>query len=286
MSEMKARRLSDVISQMGAKATVIGDRTASFVGVSSIFYSEPSTITFCSKKRQDAVDKLGETQAAVVITDIKPSRKVARKFDIPGRALVIVDDAYSYFVELLQRNFPQTLEFNIHPSAILHKDVKIGKNVVVKPHAVIGFDGFGFRYEKGMLVNFPHYGTVVLKDDVYIGSSTCVDRGTLGDTIIGEGTKIDNLCHIAHNVVTGKNCRIIANAVLCGSVVLGNNVWVSPGAVIRDGVTVGDNVVVGLGSVVTKNIPSNVVVIGVPARVTDVDPNSILQLDNNDGGQN
>jgi UDP-3-O-[3-hydroxymyristoyl] glucosamine N-acyltransferase len=283
---MKVRRLSDVISRMGAKAKVIGDRTASFVGVSSIFYAEPATITFCSKKRQDAVDKLRETQAAIVITDIEPSKEVALKFDIPGKALVIVDDAYSYFVELLKRNFPQTLEFNIHPSATIHKDVKIGKNVIVKPYAVIGFDGFGFRYEQGVLGNFPHYGTVVLKDNVYIGSSTCVDRGTLGDTIIGEGTKIDNLCHIAHNVIAGKNCRIIAHAVLCGSVVLGDNVWVSPGAVIRDGVTVGDNVVVGLGSVVTKNIPSNVVVIGVPAKVTDIDPNSILQLDTNDGDQN
>jgi len=106
----------------------------------------------------------------------------------------------------------------VYSGVQIHDQVRIGRNVVLKSGCVIGSDGFGFeRNDEGTFEKFPHVGGVVIKDDVEIGGNTCVDRGTLSNTIIGKGTKIDNLVHIAHNVVVGKNCAIIALACLGGS---------------------------------------------------------------------
>ena len=99
-----------------------------------------------------------------------------------------------------------------------------------------------------------------------IGANTCIDRGTLSDTIIGEGTKIDNLVHIAHNVVIGKNCTIVCLSCIAGSVHIGDDVHVYIGAIIRDGRRVGKGAIVGMGAVVTKDVEENDIVVGVPAK--------------------
>jgi UDP-3-O-[3-hydroxymyristoyl] glucosamine N-acyltransferase len=100
-----------------------------------------------------------------------------------------------------------------------------------------------------------------------VGANTCIDRGTLSDTVIGRGTKIDNLAHIAHNVRVGEDCIIVALAFLGGGVVVGDGTWIGPDASVLQSLTVGSNVLVGMGTVVTKDVPDRVVVAGVPARV-------------------
>jgi UDP-3-O-[3-hydroxymyristoyl] glucosamine N-acyltransferase len=130
-----------------------------------------------------------------------------------------------------------------------------------------GPDGFGYeRKEDGTLVKFSHFGKVIINDNVDIGSNTCIDRGTINDTIIGEGSKVDNLVHIGHNVRIGKNCVIIAQSMIGGSTVIDDNVWISPSSVIRDGLRIGRHALIGMGSVVTKNIPANEIWIGTPAK--------------------
>jgi UDP-3-O-[3-hydroxymyristoyl] glucosamine N-acyltransferase len=154
----------------------------------------------------------------------------------------------------------------IYPNCTIHNAI-IGSNVNIFSGAQIGTDGFGYESaEDGTLIKFSHFGRVIINDNVDIGSNTCIDRGSINDTVIGEGSKIDNLVHIAHNVQIGKNCVIIAQSMIGGSTIVEDNVWVSPSSVIRDGLVLGRNSLIGMGAIVTKNIPENEIWIGNPAK--------------------
>ncbi|MFA6455573.1 MAG: UDP-3-O-(3-hydroxymyristoyl)glucosamine N-acyltransferase, partial [Bacteroidota bacterium] len=149
----------------------------------------------------------------------------------------------------------------------IYDNVRIGKNVIIQAGAVIGGDGYGYsRNDKGEFEKFPHVGAVLIEDDVEIGANTCVDRGTLGNTIIREGAKIDNLVHIAHNVTVGKHAAVIAQSMIGGSTVIGDYGWIAPSASLMNGIKIGSKVTVGLGAVVTKNIPDGETWAGVPAQ--------------------
>jgi len=116
------------------------------------------------------------------------------------------------------------------------------------------------------LERFPHIGGVQIEDDVEIGANTCIDRGTLGNTRIRKGAKIDNLVHIAHNVDVGENTAIIANAMIAGSTKIGANTWIAPSACLRDAINIGKDATVGLAALVTKDIPDGELWAGFPAR--------------------
>jgi len=162
----------------------------------------------------------------------------------------------------------------IYPNCTISNAV-IFDNVTIACGTQIGCDGFGYERNTstGEFIKFPHFGKVIIHKNVDIGANTCIDRGSINDTIIGANTKIDNLVHIAHNVKIGENCAIIAHAMIGGSTIIKDNVWISPSSVIRDGIEIGENSLVGMGSVVTKNIPPNEIWLGNPAkflRVKDV----------------
>lgn len=146
--------------------------------------------------------------------------------------------------------------------------VTIGKNSILSSGAIIGSDGYGyFQNSEGENVKVPHFGGVIIGDDVEIGANTCIDKGTLSDTKIGSNVKIDNLCHIAHNVIIEENVSVIALSMIAGSVRLKKNSYIAPSTSIRNQLTIGENSMVGLGAVVVKNVEDNVVVAGVPAKI-------------------
>ncbi|MBI3377882.1 MAG: UDP-3-O-(3-hydroxymyristoyl)glucosamine N-acyltransferase [Nitrospirae bacterium] len=133
----------------------------------------------------------------------------------------------------------------IYPNVTIRENVKIGNRVIIHSGAVIGSDGFGYVMEKGIHYKIPQVGGVIIGDDVEIGANVTIDRATTGNTIIGSGTKIDNLVQIAHNVKIGANSIVIAQVGIAGSteignyVILGGQVGVADHAKIDDGVMVG-----------------------------------------------
>lgn len=145
--------------------------------------------------------------------------------------------------------------------------VEIGERTIIASGVIIGSDGYGyFQNSKGENVKVPHFGGVSIGNDVEIGANTCIDKGTLSDTIIGDNVKIDNLCHIAHNVKIESNVSVIAMSMIAGSVTLKENSYIAPSASIMNQLTIGENSIVGLGAVVVKSVEDNLVVAGVPAK--------------------
>lgn len=158
----------------------------------------------------------------------------------------------------------------LHPGVIVHSRSIIGRNCIINAHAVIGNRGFGFvRDEDGSLVHFPHLGNVVIEDNVEIQANTVVDRTALGETRIGEGTKIDNLCHIGHGAQIGPHCIITACSEIGAQVVIEEGAWIGPNSCSIEGITIGKGSFVGIGSTVTKSIPPDTVVAGSPAEPID-----------------
>ena len=156
----------------------------------------------------------------------------------------------------------------IHPSVHIPDWVKLGINVTIHENCTIGTEGFGFvKDEDGKWLHIPHSGGLVIGDNVEIFAGTNIDRGTVNNTVIGKGTKIDHHCHIGHNVQIGENCVITAKVVIGGSTQIGNNVWIGPNSTILNKISIGDDVYIGSQTNVIKSVKSGDVVVGNPARI-------------------
>jgi UDP-3-O-[3-hydroxymyristoyl] glucosamine N-acyltransferase len=154
----------------------------------------------------------------------------------------------------------------LYSNVSIRENIRIGSNVVIHSGAVIGSDGFGFVTVDGIHHKIPQVGTVIVEDDVEIGANCTIDRARFDKTVIGQGTKIDNLVQIAHNVTTGKNCLIVALVGISGSTNIGNNVILAGQVGVVGHITIGDNVVVMAKSGISKSVPANSVLYGVPAQ--------------------
>jgi UDP-3-O-[3-hydroxymyristoyl] glucosamine N-acyltransferase len=156
-------------------------------------------------------------------------------------------------------------DVTLHPHVTVYPGTRIGNRVIVHAGVVIGADGFGYAVADGRVVKVPQVGSVVVEDDVEIGANTCVDRGALGDTRIGAGTRIDNLVQVAHNVRMGENCLLAGQAGISGSTRLGRGVMMAGQSGIVGHVSLGDGSRVAAKSAVTKDVPPGRTVAGVPA---------------------
>jgi UDP-3-O-[3-hydroxymyristoyl] glucosamine N-acyltransferase len=153
----------------------------------------------------------------------------------------------------------------IFPNVSVMSFSQIGKYVVLHSGAIIGADGFGFVKIDGRHEKIPQIGNVILEDFVDIGANTTIDRARFASTIIGQGTKIDNLVQIAHNVQIGKNCIIIAQTGIAGSTVIGDNVTIGGQVGIAGHLHIADGTQICAQSGVTKNTEPNVILLGSPA---------------------
>lgn len=153
----------------------------------------------------------------------------------------------------------------LYPNVTVREDCVLGNRVILQAGAVIGGDGFGYITQNGRHSKVLQTGNVVLHDDVEIGNNTCIDRATVDSTVVGRGTKIDNLVHLGHNDILGENCLVVAHVGISGSVTVGNNVTFAGQVGTVGHITIGDNCLFGGKTGITNNVPSNSKMAGFPA---------------------
>jgi UDP-3-O-[3-hydroxymyristoyl] glucosamine N-acyltransferase len=152
-----------------------------------------------------------------------------------------------------------------YPRVVVREECVIGARCLVHPGVVIGSDGFGFAFDAGRYHKVPQVGNVIIGDDVEIGANTTIDRATTDSTRIGDGSKIDNLVQIGHNVVVGRHCIIVAQVGISGSTELEDHVTIGGQAGLVGHIRIGKGAMVGAQSGVTKSVPAETVVTGYPA---------------------
>lgn len=292
MKEVTVRELAACIMVQDVDIEVYGDQNTQIRGFSSLKNYKSGSITWI--KEQANADLCRTALTAVVCPpNVKVEAAVKLITDNPKdvffKAVDYLDDWEATFeiaktavfgknVKLGERvsigefccigdNVQIGDDTQIGAHVVLHRNVRIGKRCIVKAGAIIGGAGFGYSKNGSSYRKVSHHGSVVVGNDVDIGSNTCVDCGTIDDTVIGDGVKIDNLCYIAHNVTIGRDSCIAAGSVVCGSVSIGQEVYIAPNATILNQVQVEAGAVIGMGAGALNDISSNTVNIGFPAKV-------------------
>jgi UDP-3-O-[3-hydroxymyristoyl] glucosamine N-acyltransferase len=153
----------------------------------------------------------------------------------------------------------------LFPNVVVRERITIGNRVTIHAGSVLGTDGFGYRWDGTRHAKIPQIGTIVVEDDVEIGSCVCIDRAKFSTTRVGRGTKIDNLVQIGHNVEIGPHCIIVGQAGLAGSSKLGTGVVLGGQVAVRDHVTIGDGAMAAATSGIAEDVPPKTVVSGTPA---------------------
>lgn len=292
--------IDDLVNSIGDAYEVLGRRDRYVSTVSPIGNASSESLTFCNRKAAEGLQMVRDSKAGVVICydDLQFTED-----DFKDRTLILVSNPRLAFMRVMRRHFVQEeLKHGVSSSAVVDEGARIhpsvyigpnsyigrceirentviggnvyiypgaviGRNVIIHAGTVIGAEGMGFhRNEKGELEKFPQVGGVIIEDDVEIGSNASIMRPAMGNTVIGQGTKIGHLCTIGHGVVIGKHCIIVTQSMFGGNSRIGDCSQVSLGACIRNGIKIGKNVVVGMGAVVTKNVGDGKTVFGVPAK--------------------
>ncbi|BFU91360.1 MAG: UDP-3-O-acylglucosamine N-acyltransferase [Nitrospira sp.] len=153
----------------------------------------------------------------------------------------------------------------LYPNVVVREGCSLGARVIVHSGTVIGADGFGYVQHQGRHHKIPQLGGVVIEDDVELGANVTIDRATFGRTLVKQGTKVDNLVQIAHNVTVGEHCILVAQVGIAGSTTIGRHVMIGGQAGLADHLTIGDQVMIAAKSGVNRSIESNQMVGGIPA---------------------
>ena len=168
------------------------------------------------------------------------------QFATVERGAVLEEGVKIYPGAFIGRNVVLGANTVVHSGA--HKEnATIGSDCVINANAVIGKDGFGYTRQNGKNVFIPHVGRVVLGNRVSVGANSCIDRGAMIDTIVGDGTKIDNLCQVAHGVIIGKECFLASGVGIAGGAVIGDRVLLGGHTGVSNGIHIGDDVEIGAG---------------------------------------
>jgi UDP-3-O-[3-hydroxymyristoyl] glucosamine N-acyltransferase len=152
------------------------------------------------------------------------------------------------------------------PGVVCYSGTRIGSRVVLKAGAVLGGDGFGYLSDGKGHTRIPHVGGCILADEVEVGSNTCIDRGSIDDTVVGRGTKLDNLVQVGHNVRIGERCLIMAGVGIAGSTRVGNDVILAGHVGVTDHLAIGDRARIAAKSAIFGDVPAGASFSGHPAR--------------------
>lgn len=216
----------------------------------------------------EAVSHLaGIDKTAVIAKNVLLGKDVSiGPLAVIGENAVIGDKTVIYAGCYIGRDTTIGRDTLLYPNVTVRERVSIGDRVIIHSGTVIGSDGFGFITVGNTHHKIPQLGTVIIEDDVEIGANCAVDRARFDKTVIGKGSKLDNLVHLAHNVIIGKNCLLVAQVGVSGSTTLGDNVVLAGQVGLVGHITLGNNVVVMAQSGVSKSIPDNAIVWGCPAK--------------------
>ena len=149
----------------------------------------------------------------------------------------------------------------------IYGKTQIGSNSVILSNTTIGSEGFSFYFDADEFFHFPHLGSVLIGDNVWIGSNCTVEKSQIDQTIIEDHVKIDDIVHVGHNSIVKKDTQITAGSVISGRAKIGKGCWIAPNSVIDAGCEIGDGCIVGTASLVMSNFPKNSVIAGSPARL-------------------
>lgn len=157
-------------------------------------------------------------------------------------------------------------DVEIYPQVAIYSRANIGNNVIIDMGTVVGSSGYGYETENDIHHKIPQIGSVIIKNDVEIGANCTIDRGTIGNTVIGKGTKLDNLVHIAHNVKIGKGCLLMGLVGIAGGTTIGDYCIFAGQSGATNGINIGDRAIFVAKTGVTKSLPGNKIYAGMPAR--------------------
>lgn len=215
----------------------------------------------CENPRLDFARVLQEFFMSKAVPNIAKTARIARNVSL-GKGVTIGE--YSVIGDGVVIGDGSEIRHHV----VIADNTAIGSDCLIKSNTVIGEEGFGFeRDENGVPIRIPHLGRVVIGNNVEIGASTVIAKGTLDDTTIGNSVKIDDQVFIAHNVSLGKCSMIIAESEISGSANIGEMTWLGPNCSVMNGISIGNNCFIGLGTVVNKSLPDNIVAAGCPAKV-------------------
>lgn len=259
LRELKNSRAAAVITSeridgFGGAQLIVPNVEAALIKILEIF--APSL-----KSPQKGIDKLAK---------VSPSANVSP--DACVEAFAVIEDSARIGAGTVIKSGVRVGENSIvgessrlDNNTVVYHNCRIGNNVIIQANSAIGSTGFGYAQINNQPRLIPHNGGVIIEDFVEIGADCCVDRAKFENTIIGAGTKIDNLVQIGHNVKIGKCCIIVAQVGIGGSTEIGNGVIIAGQVAIKDNITVGDNVTVAAKSLVTRNTEPEEVLYGIPA---------------------
>lgn len=292
--------VKSMLSSMNILYETEGEGDAKVRGVASISNATHDDLSFCWYEGEKAADLVSRSDAGVILCKksllgtlhprqgsqlifIDKPRHVfvilankmlegaKRPIGISPRAVVsdkatIGERCYIGDYAVIGDNCKIGSDSVIHDKVTLVSDCIIGSRCIIHSGVTIGDDGFAFERDENRLYRFPHFGRVIIGDDVEVCANSHIARGSLSDTIIGNGTKIDAMVHISHNVVVGQRCEVTAGAVIGGSTEVGDSTWIGLNATLKDQIKVGNNVIISSGASVIHDVPSHDIVAGVPAK--------------------
>ena len=272
-------------------------------GISSLDRATKNDLTFCSSRGPEGVASILNSKAGVILCQKDMEGMVFPKKE-KSQSFIFLDNPRLTYIQIINRLYKKKRLIGISPTAVISKtariapncyignyctigdnckiadntviydrvtilqDTVIGKNCIIQPGVTIGADGFAFeRYDSSLkLESFPHMSGVIIRDDVEVFSNCSIARGSLSDTIIGKGTKLDALVHVAHNVIIGENCELTAGTIVGGSTIIGNSCWTGLNSTLKHKIKIGKKVIIGCGASVIHNVPDEDIVAGVPAK--------------------
>lgn len=294
--------ISDMVGYLDCEYELYGESTIDqFNGFASFHASQQYELCFIQNLNKNFLETLEKSTSRIILC--RPDEKL--NLPQTGHLYVLVDNPRLCFARTLRGLGGYILNSkpsSIHPTALIspdatlgigvyvgpyvqigsaqignyvqiesysqiHDGAVIGNSVLISNHCNIGGIGFGFvKNQNSEYEYFPQIGSVRIEDYVSIFPYVNIDRGTLGETFIGRGTKIDHYCHIGHNSKIGYNNLITPNVTTLGGVTIGNECLIGCGSIFRENVAVGDGATIGMGSSVTRNVPAGEVWVGVPAK--------------------